>query len=464
MTATSGSVPGEVPAPDGADWEQEGRRVGESLDGVHLVLVLGSDARQTALAALGIARAQSGKRRVALGDLLGDAEPIQSLVRGDDPHGLVDSFRYGVSLNKIAQEVPDSGELYVLPSGSEAPEYEEIFTHARWHRLASGFRETGALLVVAAPADASRLENVVRIADGVVLVGDAELVTAPDDKLLGRVRPQPASPAEALPSPEPQVATTDVAAVATRPRHRWYRLPIPPAAAAGLVLAVTLAGLGIWLAARPLARGHEPAVRRGRSTGTSAGTVPSALDSAVRLDSMARAEASIPPELVPANAADSGVVAAYAIWLASWNTQAGAIGWLQSKEGRELPAATYAATLVRGATWYRSLAGAYRTAAEADSLLATLRARGQLRPDLVVSVVRAPYAFLVDSLSADAATPMLKYFADRGQPVYALRQADGSARLYAGAFETREQAALFLESIRASGIRPVLVYRIGRVN
>jgi hypothetical protein len=58
---------------------------------------------------------------------------------------------------------------------------------------------------------------------------------------------------------------------------------------------------------------------------------------------------------------------------------------------------------------------------------------------------------------------MLKYFADRGQPVYALRQADGSARLYAGAFESPEQASLYVDAIRTSGIRPVLVYRIGRV-
>src|SRR5439155_13031200 len=68
VTASFGRVPDEAPSPDGADWEQEGRRLGESLDDVHLVLVLGSDARQTALAALGIARGQSGKRRVALGD------------------------------------------------------------------------------------------------------------------------------------------------------------------------------------------------------------------------------------------------------------------------------------------------------------------------------------------------------------------------------------------------------------
>src|SRR4051812_40284960 len=80
----------------------EGIRLGATLDTAHLVLVLGDDVRLTALAALGVARAQARTRRVALGDLLGDAEPIQSLLDGGDPHGLSDSFVYGVSLNKIA--------------------------------------------------------------------------------------------------------------------------------------------------------------------------------------------------------------------------------------------------------------------------------------------------------------------------------------------------------------------------
>ena len=40
----------------------------------------------------------------------------------DDPHGLVDSFLYGVSLSRIAYEVPDAGQLFVMPSGTEPPD------------------------------------------------------------------------------------------------------------------------------------------------------------------------------------------------------------------------------------------------------------------------------------------------------------------------------------------------------
>lgn len=449
----------------------EGLRAGEALDAANLVLVLGNDTRLTALSALGIARAQATRRRVALGDLLGDAEPLQQLLNSDDPHGLADSFVYGVSLNKIARPVPQYGELYILPSGSEVPAYEDIFTNARWRRLAAGFRETGALLVIAAPASAAHVVDVIDLADGAFLVGDAEVPGLEGEKLLGRIQPT-AMPNED-PAPLPVVAT-DIAAPAAepiaeseapvffdRPRPWWGRLPVPPAAAAlGLILAIGLAGLGVWFANRPFASTNDPVSVRRRQTSSAAGTVPSTLDS-IRVDSTALRDSAMTAALTPANPADSSGAAAFGVVIARFNTQAGAIYWLQ-KEGPDLPSPTFAPVLVQGATWYRAMAGSYPYQAQADSLRAALRAQGQLRGDLG-DVVRAPFAFLVDSVKSAAVPGMLKYFADRGQPVYALRQTDGSARLYAGAFETPQQAALFLDAIRTSGIRPVLVYRLGRV-
>ena len=399
-------------------WVVDGLRVGASLDAVHVVLVLGDDPRRTALAALGVARAQSSHRRVALGDLLGDAEPIQQLLNGEDLHGLSDSFVFGVSLNKIAQPVPQYGELYVLPSGAEVPAYEDIFTNARWKRLAAGFRETGALLVVAAPAHAAHVADVVGLADGAILV------------------------AIATGSPAPPW---------------WRRLPVPPAAAGiGLALAIALGGIGVWLAARPLASGHEPStVVRRRNMGAAAGAVPSTLDSLHADSAGARAT------LIPANPGDSAAAAGYVVLLARFNTLGGVQIWLQANQ-RDLPGATFSPIIVRGERWYRALAGSYATRAEADSLLAVLRQQGQLSAGYG-EVLRAPLSFLVDSVKSDAVPAMLKYFAGRGQAVYALRQADGSARLYADAFESPQDAALFIDEVRSSGIRPVLVYRIGRV-
>ena len=167
--------------------------------------------------ALGIAHVQSVGRRVAVGDLLGDAPPLQALIKGDDPHGLVDSFQYGVSLTRIAQQVPDSGELFVMPTGTGPVDYEELFPNPRWRRLIAGFREVGALLVIAAPADAPRVHDLVDASDGVVIVGD---VVPPDVSVAQslawvRAKRGTAPPSrEAEPSPDVAVEPTVVSAAA----------------------------------------------------------------------------------------------------------------------------------------------------------------------------------------------------------------------------------------------------------
>lgn len=432
----------------------DGMRVGAGLDTANLVLVLGDEPRRTALAALGVARAQARHRRVALGDLLGDAEPIQQLLNGGDPHGLADSFVYGVSLNKIAHAVPQYGDLYVLPSGSEVPAYEEIFTNSRWKRLAAGFKETGALLVVAAPASAAHVADVVGLADGAVLVGAAEALGVEGGKMLGRVAAEPDGPVDvpiAAPA-EPE------AAAEPPPRGGWWRRVVSSRGAMlGIGLTLVLVVLGIWFATRPLASGNGPlSLRRERGGTTATGAVPT-------LDSLGGDSAAVRNKglLTPANAADSASAAAYAVVIARFNTLSGAQAWLQS-QAKGLPSPTFVPVRIQGETWYAALAGSYATRAEADSLLAALSAQGLSRADSN-NIVRAPFAYLVDSIGVDAVPGLLKYFADRGQPVYALRQPNGSARLYAGAFESPAQASLYMDAIRTSGLRPVLVYRIGRV-
>lgn len=438
----------------------DGMRVGAALDTANLVLVLGDEPRRTALAALGVARAQARHRRVALGDLLGDAEPIQQLLNGGDPHGLADSFVYGVSLNKIAHAVPQYGELYVLPSGSEVPAYEDIFTNSRWKRLAAGFKETGALLVVAAPASAAHVADVVGLADGAVLVGGARPEGVEGGKVLGRVAAEPEpeieGPADVTISAPAEPETT----AELPPRGgRWSRITSSPGALLGIALTVVLIILGIWFASRPLASGNAPLwLRRSRgASGAAAGGAVPTLDS-LGGDSAAARNGSL---LAPANPADSAAAASFSVVIARFNTLSGAQAWLQS-QAKGLPTPTFVPVRIQGETWYAALVGSYATRAQADSLLAALSAQGLSRADSN-NVVRAPFAFLVDSVGADAVPGLLKYFADRGQPVYALRQQNGSARLYAGAFESPAQASLYVDAIRTSGLRPVLVYRIGRV-
>jgi hypothetical protein len=425
------------------DWEAAGQAFGETLDGYNALVVIGADPVATGRVAIGLARSQAMRRRVAVGDLFAESPPIQELVTGDDPHGLVDSFLYGVSISKIAYAVPDAGQLFVMPSGTEAPTYEEILPHPRWQRLAAGFREVGALLVLAAPASAPHIEDLVAAVDGAVLVGEAAPRQLPLAALIGTVREPKAPPVEAA------------AAVAPTP---WFkrRLPLIP----GVILTLVLVAIALWLAYRPLSHAGKPSKGPNPDTSKALGAVlPTGAERDPGADTVVAGASFASQHAI--NPEDSANAAAFAVELLAANTQAGAILKLQ-QDGKNLPAATFAPVLIQNARWFKVIAGAFTRRESADSLLVALRRRRVLDAGSGV-VVRLPLAFLIDSgVPPGAVSGMVATYADRGQPVYALRQTNGSAWLFAGAFESLAQSNLYAESLRASGITPVLVYRKGR--
>jgi hypothetical protein len=427
----------------GFDWEAAGYALGETLDSYSALAVIGADPVATGRVAVGLARAQAMRRHVALGDLFAESPPIQELVQTDDPHGLVDSFLYGVSLSRIAYKVSDAGQMFVMQSGTEAPTYEEILPNPRWHRLAAGFREVGALLMLAAPASAPHIEDLVAALDGVVVGEDAPRVL-PLAAVVGSVRP-----------PKPGALDAAPPAAAAVPRFSRRQLT----GIVGALLTLALAGVALWLAYRPLARSGHSAL--GPTPDTTKGLTK--VLPATAADSATGIPGATPVNLPHiANPADSTNSAAFAIELMAANTQAGAILKLQ-KDGKNLPAATFAPVMIQNAQWFKVIAGALTARADADTLLASLRRRKLLDP-ASGTVVRLPLAFLIDSaVPATAVAGMVATYADRGQPVYALRQPNGTAWLLVGAFETLEQSALYAESLRASGITPVLVYRKGRM-
>jgi hypothetical protein len=433
------------------DWEAAGHALGESLDEYSSLVVIGVDPVTTGRVAVGIARAQAAKRRVAVGDLFAESPPIQELVSTEDPHGLVDSFLYGVSLNRIAYEVPDAGQLYVMPSGTEPPDYEEILPNPRWHRLATGFREVGALLVLAVPASAPHIEDLVGATDGAILVGEAVPRKLPVSSVISTVR-EPRPEAVTSEEGEPAVEPAPIAPM----KRRWTRKQ-RVAGAAGVVLTLALAFVAYWLATRPIS-----AITRGLRVPRRQDTARTKSMLSLNHDSVARDSAAVGPIIaVPnvTNAADSSNAAAYAVLLTVANTQAGAI--LDVQEYRKnLPAATFSPVLIQGAEWFNILSGAFPTPAGADSLLQSLRQRGYLTQD-AGKVVHVPLAFLIDSATPAAVNNMIDAYSR--VPVYALRQDNGKVWLLVGGFETADQAALYANSVRSNaGTQPVLVYRKGR--
>jgi hypothetical protein len=443
---------GAPPAVPAFEWEAAGRELGAKLDRLHALAVLGSDDLHTALVALGIARQQATKRRVAIGDLLGEAEPLQSLVSSDDPHGLADVFEYGVSLDKVARRVEGPDELFVLPTGVFMSDQSEIAANRRWSRLAAGFRKEQGLLIIAANVATPDIESLVIQLDGAVLVGDMVPARLPVARVLGAVRgpPRPSRANKIIPPPKPRPQY-----VVRATRSLWKL-----GASAGLALAAVITALGIWLAYRPFATStwSQP-WQRMRGVSADSATMLRGLDSVHLAPDTGMKQA---PGLGLLTKMDSSAISPFGIALVTFNTQAGALLELR-RNGASLRAGTFTPVFIRETPWFRVVAGAYPDSVSAAALLDTLRARGASDAGRAV-IERFPYALLVERDVPDSAVAArVSALQSRGLPAYALLQPDGTARVYAGAFKTPGEAEALYDALRTSGISTSLVYRTGRV-
>jgi hypothetical protein len=381
---------------------------------------------------------------VVVGDLVGDNPSLRSLVRDEDPHGITDSFLYGVSLNKIGYAVEGTENLYVMPSGTDPHIDEEILRSARWTRVAAGFGEVGALLLLVAPWDSKGLGDLIDKLDGAVLVKDADLPAAPTALVLARV----ASPTPTLKIPLHRIS----ARAASWKQHRWF---YPALGAIALVLIASL-GLALVLA------------RVGQSVRQPARVVAKAPPAPAPAPTPPPPRP--PPETLyvapPANVNDSASAAAFTVELLVANTAEGANLFVR-KNGAALPAAAVSPVAIdlERSKWYKVTAGAYTRRDQADSLLRALRNSGVLR-DSAGSVTTAPLALIVDSVPTqggivDAVRGAVDKYTARGLAVYALMQNDGGALIYAGAFSRADQSAELIRTLRGAGLKPVLVYRTG---
>ena len=420
-------------------WEAAGSRIAGALDGASAVVVLGHDPIATASVALGIGRAQASHRRVVVGDLIGDVAPLRELVTDDDPHGITDAFLYGVSLNKIARQIDTAGNLHVLPTGSEAVVQEDILGNDRWRRLAGGFHEVGALMLVAAPAAIPGVEALIGMLDGVVLVGGAAS-PAPNARVFAEV-----SSAARRPGPRPTQRKSAVAAAAPDRRRKWM---VPVAAVAVIAAVAALVSRNYPTPSQTSA----PALRRDSAAASDSlvATTPPSIDSS--------------PPLAVANPADSANASRFAVQIAMIDTEDGAAIRVRSGGG-DFPVATFA-PVSRGADggmWYKVVTGAYTDRARAVQLLSFLRTRGVV-PQGWGTVIRAPFALSIASApSTTEAAALIADFHSRQVPVYGLLQRDGSVRIYSGAFATPDEATpAKLALLRNKNIDATLVYRVGR--
>ena len=425
--------------PNAAALEDEGRRIGADVDSLHAVVVVANAPDDAAAVALGIGAAQSAHRRVVVADLAGDTPALARLVTTDDPHGLSDSFRYGVSLNRIAQPVGEGGNLFVLPSGTEPVADEEIYRSDRWRRLIAGFREVGALLVLVAPGNAAALETLIAFTDGAIGVGRATVPGLVIDT--ARVA-------------RPTTRVGGPFAVRATPAPRRAGLRVWLAAAGGVIAAAISLTMIVRL------RNPDPSVA---ATADST-TIDSVASSPRR--SIDSAAAVFAPETPPIrNPGDSAQATTYSIEIAKFSTPTGALMRVRDELPKTAPAATFGVVAIGAdqTLWYRVIAGATGNRAAADSALVALRTTKAIDDPAAGAIVSVPLAFRLQAgVAPGSVASVAAGYLARGVPAYALLQDDGTATLYAGAFETADQAALFTTYLRAAGIEPALTYRLGR--
>jgi hypothetical protein len=429
-------VNGTRTRPAGELYERAGRQTSIALRGYSAVLVISDDPIAAAHVAIGLARAEAPHRRVVIGDLVGDLAPIQALISGEDTHGIYDSFIFGTSFEKILNEVKGSENLGILTSGTESPATAQIIGNRRWRRVASDFAVTDSLLLLVVASDAPKLATLAAQFDGVLLVGDLTLNEAPEAVILARI-PHPVE------MPPPRAVSPPVE------EPLWRSRGVTITAGAVFLLAIALVFLRPGGFARPVAR---------------------APDTVLLPESPSR-DVIPPPRSAPlliANPADSAAAAAFSVEILKANTAEAANFELQ-RHGAMMPAATISLVPIGDteSIWYTVYAGALSDSAQAERLLASLRRR-RIVADSIGTVVRTPFALRVDSVPAQAAVSSkarekVQALAARGVAAYALSQRDGSARLYAGAFESPDQSSLAATALRVAGLTPVLEYRTGRI-
>ena len=453
-----------IPLPE-PGWDDEGRRLSPLIDTLSAVVIVGSDTNAATLVALGLGRAQAERRRVVIGDLVGDLEPLESMVPRHDHHGLSDSFNYGISLNKVGYPVEEGGNLYIMPSGSEPVATEPILGNPRWQRLVAGFRQVDALLLLVAERTAPGLERLIPMTDGALLVGDTRL-EAPSH-VIARARPRgprrmPTAEGErpaltSIPPALPPVASSPATAAplamqrAATARHATADdTPVESGRRIGLLVALPLGLVALLLVSLLIAR----YAGFGRPNETAAPVVaplaPLSPDAAPAAD---------PPPPVE-NPRDSTTAAAFAVVIVAANTSAGADANLQRVI--DLPAATAAPSIDGGSLWYKVFVGAFADRADAEAFRDSLRASGRA-DETVARIAALPFAFLVaEAVAADSIQPLRASYLEKGVSTYALVQPDGAARMFAGAFATPEEAMHLAPVLRAAGIQPRIVYRTGR--
>lgn len=443
-------------------WEALGRNAASLLDSVNAVVIAGPDPVAAASFALGIARVHGSTRRVAIADLVGEVAPLQALITGDDGHGISDSFLYGVSLNKIARPLEGSGNVFLMPSGTESVANEAVYRNDRWRKLAAGFHQVGALLLVIAVPETPGFAELCAFVGAVFPMGDPAPAPPAGVPVIAMPRPTPPAvarvveKAKATGSEDPQSRNTKLIAAF----FAILALAIVVGAMSPKIASYLPASIAKLLPGSSKRSKAPGADSVGAKSGDSlkSGAAATTGDSTRPVASSAISPVSASAAV--ANPADSAAASLFAVYLVAGSTREAAT----EPRIQTLPAVAISPVILDGDSvqWFRVTVGASEDSASALALLTRLRT-AKILGQASGTIVRVPYAFrLEEGLSVEAAPRIIAEYDKRGISAYALKQDDGKVSIYTGAHETVKKAAYLGDSLRTQGVKAVLVYRTGR--
>ncbi len=452
------------------------RSLPDLLSGAALVALVPATADLDAAAAMAwhIARVTAATgRRVALVDCHTD-EPQLHTAAGEDNHdGIVDVFEYGASLSRIARQQPQAN-LYFVPAGTFAPDPVVMAAHPRWRRLSAGFRHEDAVMLLFLPADC--LGELAGVLDGMVALApegpEAGLASTPEieaatdagvpllaaladtDDFEAGNEPgdEAAAPAPLRDTvPEPRAAGSaafeDEDERGDDARAPLFRGLEQPRSRAGIRVAVY--GTVALLAAAALAVTYRRELGLGDLGLTALGA--------------GEAREGAPPAIVPAYTAlvpHAVDTLPFAVQVSAWTSLPFALDAGDALAGHGFPPIVSPVRL-GGRVWYRVFAGPVASQDAADSLLGAVRDSGLDRPRSAVPVLVPLSLALRRVATAAAARAERGRLRAAGIPSFVLGQADGSYRLYAGAYGAPAQAAYLDSLVHSTGSAGQLGPRVG---
>jgi hypothetical protein len=408
-------------------------------------------------------RVANAGRRVALIDCYVDAPRLHAVVGEPDGDGIVDVFEYGASLSRIARAQPES-RLFFVPAGTFSPDRARMMASPRWRRLSAGFRHEGAVMLLFLPPDcigavATALDGLVALAPGYAghaLAGGPEMQAAlalgvpllatytggadatpaissapsPGAEVRGAVGAETGSLAPEPPQDAEPAAPVDRPVLrrpgGTRPRRRLGLIALPIVLVAAVAVVAFRRQLGWEKGAAPEPPepplSVAPAYRR---------LVPHAVD-------------SLP----------------FAVQVAAWTRFTQALVDADTIEGRGfLPMISPVA--IKRTVWYRVYVGPVSTQDAADSVLRVVRRAG-LDGSNTAKVALVPLSLALRRVATPLAARIERSrLREAGVAAFVLGQADGSYRLYAGAFESPGQAAYLDSLLTSTGSAGPLGPRVG---